>query len=319
MGFDLMRFSGRVDEELMCVICGGVLEDPVMVEECEHCFCKCCIEAWLQRQQTCPVDRSQLQTQHLKPVPRIMRNMLGRLTLMCENRKYGCATIVRLDQLLSHQTECDFNPKKPIQCTRGCGVVVPKDEMSDHNCIRELRCLVNKQKIEINDLNLHKVEANKQISELKHEVSLLKEYIKALKIPTNPSLQIIQQRMEQDDVIRWGSSLTLARVTRWGGVISTPDVVLQTVIKRALIDTQCPLHIVNDLMENAHERRWPVGLSTLETRQLHRRQYEDYVTKRIPGKQAIVILQCENNHMGDDMILHPGIVIIFAHGVVDVT
>ena len=66
-------------------------------------------------------------------------------------------------------------------------------------------------------------------------------------------------------------------------MISTPDAVLQAVIKRSLIDSGCPSHIVNELMENAHERRWPAGLSTLETRQLNRRQYENYVTKRIPG------------------------------------
>jgi E3 ubiquitin-protein ligase NRDP1 len=51
-----------------------------------------------------------------------------------------------------------------------------------------------------------------------------------------------------------------------------------------LIDSGSPSHIVNELMENAHERRWPSGLSTLETRQLNRRQYENYVTKRIPGE-----------------------------------
>jgi len=69
-------------------------------------------------------------------------------------------------------------------------------------------------------------------------------------------------------------------------MISTPDAVLQAVIKRALIDSGCPDHIIQELMENAHERRWPPGLCTLETRQLHRRQYENYVTKRIPGKQV---------------------------------
>ena len=37
-------------------------------------------------------------------------------------------------------------------------------------------------------------------------------------------------------------------------MISTPDAVLQAVIKRALIESGCPSHIVNDLMENAHER-----------------------------------------------------------------
>lgn len=31
MGFDLVRFQGDVDEELVCPICSGVLEDPVQV------------------------------------------------------------------------------------------------------------------------------------------------------------------------------------------------------------------------------------------------------------------------------------------------
>ena len=59
---------------------------------------------------------------------------------------------------------------------------------------------------------------------------------------------------------------------------------------------------MQDLIENAHERKWPRGLATLETRQLNRRYYDDYVTKRIPGKQAVIVLQCENHHMPMDMI-----------------
>lgn len=31
MGFDVNRFQGDVDEELVCPICSGVLEDPVQV------------------------------------------------------------------------------------------------------------------------------------------------------------------------------------------------------------------------------------------------------------------------------------------------
>jgi len=89
---------------------------------------------------------------------------------------------------------------------------------------------------------------------------------------------------------RWLSSLQLTRVTRWGGMISTPDSVLQTVIKRALIDSGCPAHIVVELMENSHERRWPAGLSTLEARQLNRRVYENYICKRVPGMTHSVLL-----------------------------
>ena len=31
MGYELIRFEGTVDEELICTICSGVLEDPLQV------------------------------------------------------------------------------------------------------------------------------------------------------------------------------------------------------------------------------------------------------------------------------------------------
>lgn len=61
----------------------------------------------------------------------------------------------------------------------------------------------------------------------------------------------------------WSSNLQLARITHWGGMISTPDVVLQDDIKSALIESNCPINIIDQLMENAHERHWPEGLSSL--------------------------------------------------------
>lgn len=61
----------------------------------------------------------------------------------------------------------------------------------------------------------------------------------------------------------WSGNLQLARVTQWGGMISTPNIFLQNSIKCALINSECPSNITNELMENAHERHWPEGLSTL--------------------------------------------------------
>lgn len=104
-------------------------------------------------------------------------------------------------------------------------------------------------------------------------------------------------------------------MTRWGGIISTPDAVLQTVIKRALIDNKCPSSIINELMENAHEKHWPAGLNTLETRQINRSQYASFVCKRVPNKQAVLILACDNRHMPNHMVIEPGTILIFAHGI----
>ncbi len=90
---------------------------------------------------------------------------------------------------------------------------------------------------------------------------------------------------------------------------------MQAVIKRALTENGCPSSIINELMENAHERRWPSGLSTLETRQINRNHYIDFVCKRVPNKQAVLILACDNRHMPGHLVAEPGVILIFAHGV----
>lgn len=44
---------------------------------------------------------------------------------------------------------------------------------------------------------------------------------------SNPAVRAIADQMEQDEVVRWSATLPRARVTRWGGMISTPDALLQ--------------------------------------------------------------------------------------------
>ena len=47
----------------------------------------------------------------------------------CDNELYGCTVVVKLDILAMHLKECEHNPKKPVPCSQGCGLTVPKDEM----------------------------------------------------------------------------------------------------------------------------------------------------------------------------------------------
>lgn len=79
--------------------------------------------------------------------------------------------------------------------------------------------------------------------------------------------------------------------------------VFQMMIKRALSESGCPPHILDDLMENCHERRWPRGLSSLETRQDNRRIYDNYVCRRIPGMSNQNTECCTNNNK-NLLILH---------------
>lgn len=56
-----------------------------------------------------------------------------RLQLTCDNSVYGCTAVLKLDVLQSHIQECEFNPKRPVPCELGCGLVVPKDELKVFN------------------------------------------------------------------------------------------------------------------------------------------------------------------------------------------
>ncbi|XP_004927168.1 E3 ubiquitin-protein ligase NRDP1 isoform X2 [Bombyx mandarina] len=314
MGFEIKRFQGDVDEELICPICSGVLEDPLQAPACEHAFCRACITEWISRQPTCPVDRQTVTASQLRPVPRILRNLLSRLCTSCDNAPHGCNAILKLDSLPNHLVECEFNPKRPIPCEAGCGLVIPKDELAQHNCVRELRALIATQQGKLNDYQQELAEQRLVINEHKRELALLKEFMRAMRV-SNPTMRALADQMEREEVVRWANSLARARVTRWGGMISTPDDVLQMMIKRSLSESGCPPHIIDDLMENCHERRWPPGLSSLETRQNNRRLYEKYVCKRVPGKQAVLVLHCDNTHVDEHMMVEPGLVMIFAHGI----
>ncbi len=317
MGYEKERFVDDVDEELLCAICGLVLKEPVQIRQCEHCFCSECMFEWWKHRQTCPVDRTVIPARDdIIPPPRIVRNMLSRLRVSCDNSSFGCTVTVRLEVLQSHLEHCEHNPKRMVPCEKGCGLTVPFDEMELHNCIEQLHVCLKKQLDTVSILDNRIVELEQQLAEQRIEMSTIKNFVLSMRSSVSVSTPSYPDEVERAiQTSRWLATLRPARVRRWGGMISTPDTVLQSIIQRGLLDNDCPPYLVNELMVNSHERNWPPGLSTLETRQMNRRRYEQYVTKRIPGKQAIVIMFCENEHMGESMIVFPGMVMILAHGV----
>ncbi|KAL7668167.1 hypothetical protein ACOME3_008881 [Neoechinorhynchus agilis] len=394
MGYDVNRFEGPIDEELICPICSGVLENPTQVPACEHAFCRDCICQWLSTDTRCPLDRKIVSVSCLKPVPRILRNLLNKLEIHCDNVDHGCDQVMRLELLSDHLEICQYNPKRPIRCDT-CGLVVPQDEMEEHSCVRELRRLYDESLERICNLE-NTVQAmraefspftrptasissefgtphpriqmvaginaiptpptvpppptprhfppmimplgrsgshieNDVVSNPQNISNNISRQVGSNEVavapihtsmppptpssPSNNNTQSTNQIGITDELIRWINSLQVARVTRWGGMISTPDMVLQGIIRRALVESGCPLRILNQLMINAHERSWPVGLQNLETRQINRMYYESYIPRRIPGRQAVVVMAADNRHMDAEMICEPGIVMIFAHGV----
>lgn len=39
------------------------------------------------------------------------------------------------------------------------------------------------------------------------------------------------------------------------------------------------------------------------------------ILSKFAGKQAVLVLSCDNAHMAEDVMVEPGLVMIFAHGI----
>ena len=134
--------------------------------------------------------------------------------------------MVKLDSLSIHLKECEHNPKKPVPCSQGCGLTVPKDEMVEHNCVRELRLLVRDQGESICKVQQDMTDMRYALTEQKRELQMMKEMVRSMRMGSVAG-RGLQDQIEDDEVMRWAGTLPRARVTRWGGMISTPDAVLQ--------------------------------------------------------------------------------------------
>jgi len=109
MGYDLDRFVGTIDKEFECPICCMVLEDPRQTLKCYHTFCSKCIQEWMKRESNCPFCRQRLTTSDVVPVPLILRNLIGNLSVRCDLACQGCPAIIRFQDLAAHVRNCDFN------------------------------------------------------------------------------------------------------------------------------------------------------------------------------------------------------------------
>ncbi|XP_065567268.1 E3 ubiquitin-protein ligase NRDP1-like isoform X2 [Artemia franciscana] len=294
MGIDTARFSGDIDEDLLCSICTFVLEDPVQAPICEHVFCNTCITEWLTSSQTCPIDRTNLTIDALKPAPRILRNFLSRLTLSCSNQTHGCPASLTLERFAAHLRECTFNPKRPVNCQSGCGMTILFEEHGNHNCIQSLKielAIVQKENKEKNK------EQEEKISKMQSELDLLKAEIDALKKvnqekkPTSSDLQLLP-------------------------TVGQSQAVNQRV-KEQLSGLGCPLEMVKTLIENSNESRWPPGLRFPEARRAHWDRLKDYrcrvtLFQFMPDTiKMIIIMASDNAHMDQDLfVINPGFLVL---------
>ena len=129
MGYNVARFPGQVDQNLLCSICSSVLEEAVLTP-CGHSFCDSCLTTWLVRPGafSCPECRGHVAPGDARPI-RSVRSLINAMDIHCDHQARGCQAVVKLDCLKTHLNTCAYSP---ITCA-GCSVVVNRGELPQHH------------------------------------------------------------------------------------------------------------------------------------------------------------------------------------------
>ncbi len=102
----------KLKDELTCIICFGLLQDPLICSRCETVFCKSCIDTWFTKREKCPLNCSKTDTQ-LSQIPKNMKKLMNKIRVKCPN---DCQ--VELLDYGIHVSNCA--KESPIKCWN-CG------------------------------------------------------------------------------------------------------------------------------------------------------------------------------------------------------
>ncbi|EME78427.1 uncharacterized protein MYCFIDRAFT_3693, partial [Pseudocercospora fijiensis CIRAD86] len=108
----LLDYVAPSDENLVCPICRCPFVDPVVLTECDHCFCRDCIrQTWTTssaynplgaRGGDCPTCRTPAKLAPRSATSKILTNILDDLLVKCPNSDEGCTSQLKRGQVQDH-------------------------------------------------------------------------------------------------------------------------------------------------------------------------------------------------------------------------
>lgn len=194
MGFEVERFQGEVDKDLLCSFCGGVLEVPVK-GKCGHLFCKSCLQKAFSKHKTeCPSCEIDLTSSEPSEPSEELVQKLGELSLHCEHRHSGCEAVVTYHALDGHmKKECPF---RLVTCEhKRCIETVPHNNLEAHmeKCDHRLvECKVCKVCLPRKDMPAH--QAIKRCFEELNKRRMVRSARKLSQEVKEHQVELVQQR-----------------------------------------------------------------------------------------------------------------------------
>lgn len=97
-----------IENCITCIICSGVVVDPIMCRSCENVFCRSCIEEWKKKSNTCPYKCPDFSLKENK----VFNSLIANLKFKCPR---GCGQVIPYPDLIEHyKSKCEKIDYYPI-------------------------------------------------------------------------------------------------------------------------------------------------------------------------------------------------------------
>ena len=182
-------------DHFSCKICLEILNQPVQCQRNEHYYCTLCITKHLEQSHTCPLCQEELTVETLRPVPRVVAEVVSQFKIpRCNNVHRGCKEVVKPEDLPLHHEVCCF---APVVCSNeGCGETVNRQDQSSHeneSCkFRKVKCEVCEEEMPYRDYEMHRCFMRKEMNEVKSYLTELKGCLKEFQEQLNINSQFIK-------------------------------------------------------------------------------------------------------------------------------
>ena len=212
------KLSSSFMDSLSCKICLEVINDPVQCQNNEHYFCRKCITKHLENSKTCPLCTDQLTLETLRPVPRVILEMVSQLNKpCCRHVSRGCTKNVVVEDVLLHEQTCGY---APIVCSNeGCKETVNRRDQESHETkeckFRKITCESCNEELMYVDYQRHQCTLRKEMDEVMLRLDEVTESLKEVVLAQGEvmeKLKICHQSIKDlQDPLRRSSSTTFQR------------------------------------------------------------------------------------------------------------
>lgn len=153
--FRALDYVSTYDSNLECPICRSAFVDPVVVTDCDHHFCRDCLDyttSWNQYSGTCPTCRRPGRLNGSGSASKLLLNILDDLVVKCPNQSDGCDKQVKRGHLPDHLNI--YCPCTLVECPEdGCDQRVPRKDAAQ--CLHQpVSCLACRQSMTVQELDV---------------------------------------------------------------------------------------------------------------------------------------------------------------------